>query len=319
MTIPPLNRILVATDGSADSRLATRAAIDLARRASATLDVVNAWEVTVWPYMYGQGLEGLLEAMEAESRELVEAVATAATAAGVHVGERRSVHTTAADAVVGIAQELGSDLIVVGSRGLGPVRRLVMGSVSEAIVHAAGRAVLVVRGGDDAWPPRNVVAADDGEGATWPAIWRAADVARLLRAPLELVEVLHPIGWLSHVVAEQALAAVRAHLDTRAGRIEAQLGTRPDTDVRIGDAVGELLDATGPAPHSLVVCGSHGRGMVQRFRLGSVSTNLVHAAEGPVLIVPTFRVPEPLHAAEAPALVERASSEAAQHQPALVR
>ena len=41
--------------------------------------------------------------------------------------------------------------MIVGSRGLGGVKRVLLGSVSEGIVHHSHRPVLVMRGGQDAW------------------------------------------------------------------------------------------------------------------------------------------------------------------------
>jgi nucleotide-binding universal stress UspA family protein len=48
--------------------------------------------------------------------------------------------------IVGLADELGAGLIVLGSRGLGPLRRALMGSVSDSVVRHAHCPVLVVRG-----------------------------------------------------------------------------------------------------------------------------------------------------------------------------
>ena len=47
--------------------------------------------------------------------------------------------------IVGLAEELGADLIVIGSRGLSGMKRLVMGSVSESVVRHAPCPVLVMR------------------------------------------------------------------------------------------------------------------------------------------------------------------------------
>ncbi len=47
--------------------------------------------------------------------------------------------------IVGLADELGAGLIVLGSRGLGPLRRALMGSVSDSVVRHARCPVLVVR------------------------------------------------------------------------------------------------------------------------------------------------------------------------------
>jgi nucleotide-binding universal stress UspA family protein len=47
--------------------------------------------------------------------------------------------------IVGLADELGAGLIVLGSRGLGPLRRALMGSVSDSVVRHAHCGVLIVR------------------------------------------------------------------------------------------------------------------------------------------------------------------------------
>ena len=47
--------------------------------------------------------------------------------------------------IVGVADELGAGLIVLGSRGLGPLRRALMGSVSDSVVRHAHCPVLIVR------------------------------------------------------------------------------------------------------------------------------------------------------------------------------
>jgi nucleotide-binding universal stress UspA family protein len=51
----------------------------------------------------------------------------------------------AAAEIVELAQELGAGLVVVGSRGLGGIRRALMGSVSDSVVRHAHCPVLVVR------------------------------------------------------------------------------------------------------------------------------------------------------------------------------
>ena len=50
--------------------------------------------------------------------------------------------------IVALAEEIGVDLIVVGSRGRSPLKRTLMGSVSDSVVRHAHCPVLVVRGGD---------------------------------------------------------------------------------------------------------------------------------------------------------------------------
>ena len=65
--------------------------------------------------------------------------------------------------IVRVAEEVGAGLVVLGSRGLGPVRRAVMGSVSLSVVHHAHSSVLVVRGEDGGLPGRILLALDGSE------------------------------------------------------------------------------------------------------------------------------------------------------------
>jgi nucleotide-binding universal stress UspA family protein len=62
------------------------------------------------------------------------------TVAGEHLVEGRVVPE-----IVGLAEEIGAGLIVMGSRGLGGIRRALMGSVSDSVVRHAHCPVLVVR------------------------------------------------------------------------------------------------------------------------------------------------------------------------------
>ena len=80
---------------------------------------------------------------------------------GIPVAEAHLVMGRAADAILDLAEKIGADLIVVGSRGLRLVKRLVVGSVFESLIHHAKCPVLVMRGGTGTWPPFRVVIGDD--------------------------------------------------------------------------------------------------------------------------------------------------------------
>jgi nucleotide-binding universal stress UspA family protein len=141
-------RILLATDGSEEAELATIRAVDLAQRTDSELHVVHVGVVPSFLVSYPGtlGYYGkLYEQIEEMSRELLrkqtwQVQAAGGTVAGTHLrmGE-------VALEIVALAEELGADLIVIGSRGLGGVRRALMGSVSDSVVRHAHCPVLVVR------------------------------------------------------------------------------------------------------------------------------------------------------------------------------
>jgi nucleotide-binding universal stress UspA family protein len=141
-------RILLATDGSEEANLAALRAVDLADATHCELHVVHVGVVPIFLKSYPGTLgyeRKLYEEIEEMSRELLRrqswrVKAIGGTVAGAHL------RMGAVDLeIVALAEELGADLIVMGSRGLGGVRRALMGSVSDSVVRHAHCPVLVVR------------------------------------------------------------------------------------------------------------------------------------------------------------------------------
>jgi nucleotide-binding universal stress UspA family protein len=140
--------ILLATDGSLDAALALETAVDLANTTNSELHVVTA--ARGYP-AYDIRIEEVAEQLRQEAQEVldeqvrrVDEVGGTVQETHVRVGERRS------DEIVKVAEEVRVGLIVMGSRGLGGVRRTLMGSVSDAVVRHAHCPVLIVRRHEDA-------------------------------------------------------------------------------------------------------------------------------------------------------------------------
>jgi nucleotide-binding universal stress UspA family protein len=295
-------KILLATDGSEDASAATQAAVDLAKRGGAELYVVHAFEfIPPREYMSvalrlrppswftGQG-QRLLDDQVGK----IEAEGAKVTGAQVRMGPP-------VDQILNAADEIGADLMVVGRRGLGGVRRLLMGSVSEGIVHNARCPVLVLRGEESAWPPSRVIMADDTSEDARKAAELAAGIGSLFGAKGSLVQVYPRLlkdprtnGSLESRMIEHALKGAEAELEVGARELEGVLGSRPEVkmvadegaDGIDGIALTLIDEARETGEPTLISVGSRGLGRVQRARVGSVSTKVVRAAEGPVLIHP---------------------------------
>jgi nucleotide-binding universal stress UspA family protein len=151
MSIFP-TKILLATDGSEEAQLAFASAADLSEKTDSELHVVyvghmplvsyeSPGAITLDPDLSGRMQE---DAEQEARRKLDEQVRQV----GKTAGEIAEVHARIGrpDAeIVGLADELGAGLIVLGSRGLGPLRRALMGSVSDSVVRHAHCPVLIVR------------------------------------------------------------------------------------------------------------------------------------------------------------------------------
>jgi nucleotide-binding universal stress UspA family protein len=292
------DKILFATDGSEDANLAARAAVDLSDRVGAELHVAHVLR-DARPENFLVGGEDrdsrADEWRESEAREFLEGQAERLRGAGASAVVTHLRRGRPAEEIVGLAGDLGVGLVVVGSRGLGAVKRLVVGSVSEGVVSLARCPVLVVRGDEGAWPPaRIVVGADTSDEAR-----EAAGLAVNLRDPLG-VEVLLVLAYERRMVTPLGMRDPRPSMEARRAsnrawealsRLSAELettrGSRPKTRAVLGDAAAVLQETAeeGEAP-TLVAVGSRGLNAAQRAALGSVSAAVLRSAEGPVLIVP---------------------------------
>jgi nucleotide-binding universal stress UspA family protein len=147
-----LNTVLVAVDGSPDASHAARflGALPLAPGTRIRLfGVVEPAHVPGSAPEYVQAaLQDAVHDLAAERRQVLESVLAELAAelrANAVVVERQIASGRAADRIIAAAAARGTDLIVVGARGLGPLRRVLLGSVSDRVLRAADCPVLVVK------------------------------------------------------------------------------------------------------------------------------------------------------------------------------
>jgi nucleotide-binding universal stress UspA family protein len=153
MSIFP-TRILLATDGSEEAELALKTAVDLAHSTKSELHVVTVGR-EYYPAHFevpetGRLLDEARRALEREAREVLDGQVKKIEEVGGTVAEahlRKGGHRDRE--IVRVGEEIGAGLIVMGSRGLGGLRRALMGSVSDSVVRHAHCPVLIVRPPDE--------------------------------------------------------------------------------------------------------------------------------------------------------------------------
>ncbi|HSK86304.1 MAG TPA: universal stress protein [Rubrobacter sp.] len=300
-------RMVVGIEASEGAASALRAAADLSKRTGSELHLVHAWQE--YPLRLGRPRSAfsaraveehddpyLRKAEQLVKRQARHLRQEGAEVAGGHLRRGRP-----AEEICKLAEEAGADLVVVGSRGLGTVKRLLVGSVSEEVVGTAPCPVLVVRG---PWPPSRIVVGDDSSEQARQAGALAASIGRLFGASGQVVcavpilpvrggrrlLALYPRAYdaEARVPGHDVVARVEEVLEGRTAELEDVLGARPESRVVVGDAAAVIRNVARTAGKStLVALGSRGLGSAKRAALGGVSTGVLRAVEGPVLVVPT--------------------------------
>jgi nucleotide-binding universal stress UspA family protein len=289
-------RILLATDGSEDAALATRAAADLSSTTGSELYVVHAWEFTA-PYSAypGEILKNYRRSNEQAAQELLTRQVARIEEMGGTVTGALLRQGPPIDEILSFAEELHPGLVVIGSRGLGSVGSLLVGSVSEGVVHHAPCPVLIVRGGQKAWPPQRIVIGDDSSDPATRAGELGAVLAKLFGIGAILVRAYEappePIGGWSgqdRIKLDEARLQKERALERRTKALEAIGESRPESRLIEADPTLALLLVAEEKEEekTIIAVGSRGLGAAKRLMLGSVSTKVLRAARGPVLICP---------------------------------
>jgi nucleotide-binding universal stress UspA family protein len=142
--------ILAGTDGSDTATTAVRYAMDLAVQLGARLLLVSAYEPVSEQRLRGQrvevpkDLQWMVNPRE-DVLAMLEVARAEAHAAGVAEVETFARQGDAADAIIDVAEEQRTDLIVVGNRGMTGAKRFLLGSVPNKVSHHAPCSVLIVR------------------------------------------------------------------------------------------------------------------------------------------------------------------------------
>lgn len=189
-----------------------------------------------------------------------------------------------------------ASIVVVGTRGRGPVKALVLGSVSTAVASHSSCPVAVVRPGvrepegpEGTGTPAHVVVGVDGTSASTTALDFAFELASTEGRPLDVVHSWsNNDTFIDRTSYEQRLERLDDHYRLLTETLSGYAEKYPDVPVERfmpdGGAVQTLVGQSETA--AVVVVGSHGKTGV-RAVLGSVSRAVVERAHCTVVVVPS--------------------------------
>jgi len=204
---------------------------------------------------------------------------------------------TTVKAILGEARRFRANVIIVGWRGHGVFRRLLMGSVSRKVVEQAGRPVLVVR--RPVREVRRIVMGVDGSPGAQKAVDfvahlphdgiqvtivrivepRVAPGARLLPAPVQSI-ILRELAEANRALVREASREV----NVAAKRLR-RAGWTVRTTVSTGAPLAGLLEVVDRTGADILIIGARAKSGLERALLGSVAAGALNHSRVPVLVV----------------------------------
>jgi nucleotide-binding universal stress UspA family protein len=288
--------LLVATDGLRDSDGAVRVGVALARRHGTRAELFSVVEPIVqWDedIVAAQNVDALTTLTQ-ESRDAALHEQRDRTHPGtpnwpftIDTGDR-------VERIVACAEGIGASVIILGLGAHGLSARLLQRETAVRVMRAARTPVLAVP--SDAWGvPHSALAAIDF----------TASSERAARTALSLLGTEGTL-YLTHVTPRVPMPqadsrdwgamnepGVLARLAGLAKRLAAPPGVQIEYVSLHGEAAHELLAFADQFHVDVIAAGAHGKTILERLVLGSVSTSLVRAARCWVLVAPADGTPTP--------------------------
>ena len=290
-------RILVPVDGSSHSRkvlqfLAARRAL---LGSSPTIDLVNVQHSVPSAVMQFLDLQAVRSAYEAEGRKVFDAIKADIDLSGLEP-EEKVILGDAGTAIAEEADRTEADLIVMGTRGLNPVKGFFLGSVSTSVLAHTKTPLLLIRNetpvpGIAVDGAENGIAAVEyvlsnaeffGPNATFEIVHATPAYHTLLSTSAYMVDTIGPL------VTEKEFTDAQTKLFEEAVRPAIELFRAAGLPCEARHLTGEAATTIAEyadANLDMLVMGSHGRGNFSSAVMGSTAMHIAAETKAPILIV----------------------------------
>lgn len=279
--------IVVGVDGSEHSRWALHWATYVGERTGRHVRAVQAWEYPEVSVVPGTEPPAGPEEMDLRTGDALNAVLRDELPGLADTLEHVVLRGPAAGAILEAAED--ADLLVLGSRGRGGFRGLLLGSVSRQCVEHAGCPVLIARGDLPATDASPIVVGVDGSPGAEQALRWAIALADAAKRPLMAVHAWRTTySEVRPSLHERLESEARAHAQRFCDAVDPG-----ETDITLvvteGDPRDVLTAVAERRGADLIVVGRRGEGPLRALRIGSVANHLLRAAPRALAVIPPGR------------------------------
>ncbi|MFB6094468.1 MAG: universal stress protein [Halanaeroarchaeum sp.] len=277
--------ILVPTDGSDTAARALEHAIVLADATGATVHGVYVVDLTyAADFEGGVDTQAVVDALEREGESALTSMEERCETADVPI-ETALLEGRPASSLVSYVDDAGIDLVTMSTHGRRGIVRLLLGSVTEAVLRSVQVPVLTVP--VDANAPgeayEDVLVATDASADANHAVETAIDLAGAFEGRVHGLYVVDAKATQSQVIEDVLAREGRGAIDDLESLVR-RAGLKGTGEVREGVAHEEIVAYADEVDADCIVLGSHGRGAIERTVLGSVSERTIRTADRPVLV-----------------------------------
>ena len=282
-------KTILAVDGSDNSYEAVHIMKYLARAEQLTL--LHALDVSrpAYPEMLPEVAEEIYKTLEQSMKEDGERLLKRVESLlPLHAGPttKQLRIGSPAKTILSMAEEQKADLIVMGARGLGPIKERLLGSVSHRILTLAPCSTLIVNG--PVTPVKQILLPLEGPSDAEAAVrflrlkpFHEA-VELTLMTVLPWTEPPWPSGAAAEAAATEMLEKQTEYIESMAERLRA-IGYQAHGVAVVGTPATMILQQATTLRSDLILMGTKGRQGITRFVLGSVSHAVLHKTPCPVL------------------------------------
>ena len=271
-------KVLLAVNVYENADVVINSAVDFAKKNNT--EVLKVVTVIDCVAPFATSIVDFQHSIEKEAKEELDKLV--AKISGIKVEHEVLVGNPAAE-IVTFAEETQCDVIVLGSHATHGIN-LLLGSVANAVLHKAKCDVLTVSVSEDeaavskAHSYTKLLVPTDLENDSCAVVDKAKEVAKLYDAKLDTAFVI-PNDSISLMTYETA------KVEEALEKFAEKNNINGEKSVMIGAISNSLLEKAEESKNDLIVVGSHRRGAIGRFFLGSTANSILHEANVDVLVV----------------------------------
>jgi nucleotide-binding universal stress UspA family protein len=197
----------------------------------------------------------------------------------------------AADIITEIAREKKADLIAMGTHGRRGLNRLIMGSVTSAVLVNSPVDVIMVRKPDaessGTYP--SILLPFDGSEFSKKALERACQLSKMDGSEVTVLYVIpryeEMVGFFRTDSIRKSLSGEAEKIVGEATRIASGHGISVKTEIREGQTADEIVKTASRLKKHLIIMGTYGWRGINKVIMGSTTERVVMDAPCPVLAV----------------------------------